>query len=464
MNEFIAHWLSGLGAQTLCLSAVLIALVSLRPWLLRGLGATAMYALWLSVPLALLALALPAPPGSADMQPTVLLRLKAAAFAQWQNPLDAIPALAEQVDGRSAVPLLSVVLFAVWLMGAFVCFCWIGWAHYRLLGQLRAQAGTWRSPAGSGPAVVGFLRARLCLPSDFEQRFSDDERLLILAHESVHLRRHDNLFNLLASLLCCVHWFNPLCWLALRRWRADQELSCDAHVLRLQAPSALAPYARALVKAHNLTPLIARSPSIVCTWQAQHPLLERVTMLKLHRSLPVWRRRAALVFSLSAGLLGAGLVHAISAEPAGGKVVPPVVQGWHYVEIDMDLQINGKMKREVRVTTMRANGQWVSSGKKDVGLAEKPWVVRVYATPASDTTFRLELVVAHLDPALPKFLVEGLTAQGRVVAKPVVVVKAGEKARIEITDDQTKEVLGVDLTPRWILKEDNVLDAVKDRS
>ena len=187
-------------------------------------------------------------------------------------------------------------------------------------------------------------------------------------------------------------------------------------------------------------------------------------MLNLHRSMSALHRRSALVFSLCFGLLGAGLVHAISADESSDKAIPPVVQGRHYVEIDMSLQRNGKLKREVRVTTMRALGQWVLSGKKGVDLAEPPWAVHIYATPASDETFRLELIVVHLDPALPKLQIEGLTASGRVVAKPVLLVKAGEKARIEVTDDTTKEVFGVDLTSRWILTERNVVDAVKDRS
>ena len=214
MSDSAMHWLSGLWTQTLFLSVVLAVVLVVRPWLLRGLGAAAMYALWLIVPMALLALAVPAALFGGDLQPTTLIRLKAAAFEQWQNPLESMPGLIVpgQRDGSIANALLMV-----WALGLVSALAWMLAKHRQLLGQLRWDVGRghWHSPAGTGPAVIGFLKARLCLPHDFAQRFSVDEQALILAHEAVHQRRHDNLFNLLASLLCCVHWFNPMFWLAL---------------------------------------------------------------------------------------------------------------------------------------------------------------------------------------------------------------------------------------------------------
>ncbi len=49
----------------------------------------------------------------------------------------------------------------------------------------------------------------------------------ILAHESAHLKRKDHWWKALGYLLLCIHWFNPLCWMAYSLLCKDIELACD---------------------------------------------------------------------------------------------------------------------------------------------------------------------------------------------------------------------------------------------
>jgi hypothetical protein len=146
-----------------------------------------------------------------------------------------------------------------------------------------------RLPAGSSPALVGLLSPRIALPIDFEQRFTSEERELILAHEAVHQTRLDNLWNLLSTLLVALHWWNPLAWWAARRLQADQELACDAAVLTAR-PDCGSTYVRALLAAHNLQP---RPAPIASRWASAHPLVERIAMLK--HPLQATRRRTVLM-------------------------------------------------------------------------------------------------------------------------------------------------------------------------
>ena len=55
----------------------------------------------------------------------------------------------------------------------------------------------------------------------------------MLCHERVHLQRRDYLFKPAALLICCVHWFNPLVWLAFYLMNMDCEMSCDEKVVKL---------------------------------------------------------------------------------------------------------------------------------------------------------------------------------------------------------------------------------------
>lgn len=166
----------------------------------------------------------------------------------------------------------------------------------------------------AGPAVIGFFYPHIVTPADFSRRFSDHERKLILAHEHVHLERHDVRINALATLARCLCWFNPLIHIGAQRLRADQELSCDAAVIE-QRPRARRAYAETLLK----TQLTDRPLPVGCYWPPEglwgtsHPLTERISMLT--RSPFSHRRRLAAAAAIVA-LVGSGGYAAWAAQPA----------------------------------------------------------------------------------------------------------------------------------------------------
>jgi len=98
------------------------------------------------------------------------------------------------------------------------------------------------------PAIFGLWKKRLLLPTDFEQRLSRNELRLVFLHELVHLRNRDVAAGWLMSLLQCVHWFNPLVWIAGICWRADMELACDEAVLEMREPAERNDYGMVLLK------------------------------------------------------------------------------------------------------------------------------------------------------------------------------------------------------------------------
>jgi beta-lactamase regulating signal transducer with metallopeptidase domain len=73
------------------------------------------------------------------------------------------------------------------------------------------------------PTVYGLVKPRIVLPVGVNKEHLE----YILAHEKVHIRRHDNIWRMLAILSACIHWFNPLSWLFLKSFLGDCELACD---------------------------------------------------------------------------------------------------------------------------------------------------------------------------------------------------------------------------------------------
>ncbi len=77
------------------------------------------------------------------------------------------------------------------------------------------------------PAVYGIVKPKIILPASYKSR---DIEFIVL-HEKTHIRSFDNLWRIIAFVIVAVHWFNPLCWLFLKKFIADLELSCDERVL-----------------------------------------------------------------------------------------------------------------------------------------------------------------------------------------------------------------------------------------
>lgn len=55
---------------------------------------------------------------------------------------------------------------------------------------------------------------------------------LVMIHEKIHMKRLDYLIKPVFLFACCVHWFNPLVWLAFCLMIQDMESSCDEAVLQ----------------------------------------------------------------------------------------------------------------------------------------------------------------------------------------------------------------------------------------
>ena len=78
------------------------------------------------------------------------------------------------------------------------------------------------------PFVLGIIRPRIYLPISL----SKSEKDCILLHEQTHIRRFDHVFRIIGYLTLCIHWFNPLVWIAFFVSGRDMEMSCDEAVIR----------------------------------------------------------------------------------------------------------------------------------------------------------------------------------------------------------------------------------------
>ena len=393
-----------LWVQTIVLSLAVAVVAVLRRPLGRRFGAEASYLCWAIPPLALLAASLPHRAHEGALLPPALVRL----IPTWS----ATPEITSAAHGDAA----ASVAFAGWVLVATAMAMAIAWRQRRFRALLSDGQ---RLPAGSGPVVLGVVRPRVVLPVDFEQRFDETERCLMLAHEAVHQHRHDNAWNLLGCALLIVHWFNPLAWLAWRWMRFDQELSCDAAVLRDVLPGGdlhlVRVYAAALLKVQG----VSLRPPLATSWRSTHPLVERVRMLNLHALSSAGRRSGRRLVALAV-VLGGAVAYA-AQPPAASRDE----SSWTTVERDF------KMRMTVQVDGLQPG----RSGSRPAKPSEDDPVILIQPDPKTGLTDWLSLhtTFKSLDDERVRIeltLRDDTTAT--LLAKPTVITRMNEPARVDV--------------------------------
>ncbi|MDW2980854.1 TonB family protein [Rhodanobacter sp. KK11] len=356
--------------------AMIVVLLARRP-LRRSVGAGPAFTLWLLPPLVAVLPWLPALPAPWPMLPVIHVLPGDAAVTAVVPILDA--------------PVGSW-LRATWLVGVSLGLLRLATRYLRLRRHCR------RLPAlltialrremdaldprrlrlhPAGPAVLWAPRSLVLLPPDFMQRFDAAERRLILRHELAHLERGDVLWNLLAELGCTLLWFHPLAWLALPRFRLDQELACDERVLR-ESPQDEAGYARILM--HSVgTPSV---PALI-PWLAEPQLKERLTMIQRHRPGALRRRVGCL--ALATLMAGGVFVVQASTGPSSDR------------QAESDLTYNAKLQPRYPAPAIKNNEQ--GTVLLTVQVHADGTVGTIAYDPKHSTTTSADLIAAASDAA-----------------------------------------------------------------
>src|SRR4029078_1967049 len=93
----------------------------------------------------------------------------------------------------------------------------------------------------AAPVLIGVLRPLILLPPAALTCYSADEIEMVLLHELAHVRRWDNLVNLIQRLIESLLFFHPAVWLISSWVRREREACCDSLVVaRTDHPHAYA--------------------------------------------------------------------------------------------------------------------------------------------------------------------------------------------------------------------------------
>lgn len=144
----------------------------------------------------------------------------------------------------------------VWLTGLVFLLAKTGYTFFRfrrrLRGATRLDDQVYLSDQIDTAFVYGWICPRIYVPAVF----SEEMRKYAILHEQIHIAGRDPVWKILAYLARCIHWMNPLVWLAFRLSEQDMEMSCDEAVLSRLPREKHADYAESLlhmVSAHSIS-------------------------------------------------------------------------------------------------------------------------------------------------------------------------------------------------------------------
>lgn len=194
----------------------------------------------------------PVPPGfgvpAMDTVPVPSLPAPGSAMPSAPGAAYPMQPVAPAVPQAAALGLSTVQLLAfAWAAGVAVMAGYSLWQLAKLHRQLRFRTpgadGVYRVNGLCTAFVLGVLRPRIYLPAGLAW----EEERCILAHERAHIRHGDSFWRLAAYAALCLHWFNPLVWVAFVCSGRDMEMCCDEAVVRRFGPGVKKQYSASLL-------------------------------------------------------------------------------------------------------------------------------------------------------------------------------------------------------------------------
>ncbi|HEY2250805.1 MAG TPA: M56 family metallopeptidase [Planctomycetaceae bacterium] len=122
--------------------------------------------------------------------------------------------------------------------------------------NIRGTVRVLESALAEAPALVGWLRPVILLPTSAVIGLTPTQMEAVLAHELAHVLRHDYLVNLLQTVVETILFYHPAVWWISRWIRQEREHCCDDLAIALCADRVA--YARALTALEELCAAPAR--------------------------------------------------------------------------------------------------------------------------------------------------------------------------------------------------------------
>ena len=221
---------------------------------------------------------------------------------------------AVQASAAQSMHMWLTVGAIVWITGFALMLSYgiISYLHLKtkMKSATLIEDGIYETGEIQSPFVLGIIRPKIYIPLGL----TPHERTYVLLHERTHVHRCDHIIKFAAYFILCLHWFNPLAWIAFLLMSVDMEMSCDERVLKEMGGDVKQDYSKLLLSLSVNWRAVGGSPLAF----SEGGLKARIrNVLNFKKSSKVIVTVAAmLTVALSVGLLVNGTEGSdISAQP-----------------------------------------------------------------------------------------------------------------------------------------------------
>lgn len=123
------------------------------------------------------------------------------------------------------------IIAVIWVIGMALMGVYMLVSYFKLHKKVREsikENDIYYCDHIDSPFVLGFIKPKIYLNSDM----LSNDNTYVIAHEKTHIKRLDYIWKPLGFIILCIHWFNPLCWIAYMLFNIDIELACDEKVIK----------------------------------------------------------------------------------------------------------------------------------------------------------------------------------------------------------------------------------------
>ena len=267
--------------------------------------------------------------------------------------LDAVTSepLLTPTTGASVSPLQIFIETGayIWILGIIALLIYSFVSILILKRQLKAaqlvEKNIFEARNLKTPFVLGLIRPKIYLPVGLNV----DERDYILLHEQTHINRKDHIVKMLAFLVSCIHWFNPLVWIAHIVMSIDMELSCDERVLKEMDEEVKKPYANSLLSLAAGRHILSGSPIAFSEGNVKW----RIKNVLNYKKPAFWVTLVSVLFALA---IGVGLL----ANPED-KGFNEIMNGDNNPRGSIQLALTQADSQELRVRVAKDMGNIIGS-------------------------------------------------------------------------------------------------------
>lgn len=164
--------------------------------------------------------------------------------------------------GESINPLQVWIFISemIWVLGLILLILYsiISFIKVKrkLVGAIKLKDNIYLADYIISPFVIGIINPKIYLPSTLDSK----EQEYIILHEQTHIIRGDHIMKLIGFLALCLHWFNPMVWIAFFISGKDMEMSCDESVMKNTSEDIRKEYSTSLLRLATGKRVVAGTP------------------------------------------------------------------------------------------------------------------------------------------------------------------------------------------------------------